>query len=323
MAQSSRQYECILLGATGYTGKYTAEHITTHLPTDFKWAVAGRSEAKLKALVDELKTLNPDRSQPELLVCSLEKTELVNLVKRTKVLVTTVGPYHKYGTPVVEACAETGTHYLDVTGEIPWTYEMVQKYHDVAKKNGAIMIPQDGYESVPTDLICWLLVRHIRDTLGVGTGELVSTTWDLVGTPSGGTLATLLGIFETYSPAQFAKAQDPWCLCPVQPPKQSGGKSLAETLTGVRTVPDLGTLTDSLQGPSDIPIVNRSWGFYDGGNYYGKNFRVSAYMKSRNIVTAIGFHLGLLAFFTSMMLPPMRWLMRRFIYEPGQGPTKE
>lgn len=323
MVQSPRQYECIVFGASGYTGKYTAEHIIGHLPTDFKWAVAGRSENKLDALVNELKSLNPDRRQPDVLVCSLQKEDLVNLVKKTQVLVTTVGPYHKYGTPVVEACAETGTHYLDVTGEIPWTYEMVHKYHDVAKRNGAIMIPQDGYESVPADLMCWILVRHIRDTLGVGTEEVVLTTWDLKGTPSGGTLATLLGMFETYSPAQFAKAQDPWCLCPVQPPEQVGGRSLVETLTGVRTVADLGVLTDFLQGPSDNPIVNRSWGLYKGGEYYGKNFRVSAYMKSRNALTAFAVHLGLLAFFTSMMLPPMRWLLRRFIYEPGQGPTKE
>lgn len=116
----SRQYECVVFGASGYTGKYTAEHITTHLPTDFKWAVAGRSQDKLKRLVDELKLLNPDRQQPEIEIAQLEKNDLLNLAKKTKVLITTVGPYHKYGTAVVEACAETGTHYLDVTGEVPW-----------------------------------------------------------------------------------------------------------------------------------------------------------------------------------------------------------
>ena len=189
--KEDRQYECIVFGATGYTGKYTAEHITTHLPTDFKWAVAGRSEAKLRSLVEELKILNPDRLQPEVEIAQLEKDDLVSLVKKTKVLITTVGPYHKYGTVVVEACAETGTHYLDVTGEIPWVYDIVQKYGEMAKKTGAIMIPQNGIESAPTDLMCWKLVSHIRETLGSGTGEVVYSIHELKGAPSGGTIATI------------------------------------------------------------------------------------------------------------------------------------
>lgn len=93
MAQGQRQYECIVFGATGYTGKYTAEHITTHLPTDFNWAIAGRSESKLQRLVDELKPLNTDRLQPAVEVAQLQKDDLVTLAKKTKVLITTVGPY--------------------------------------------------------------------------------------------------------------------------------------------------------------------------------------------------------------------------------------
>ncbi|KAK3065631.1 hypothetical protein LTR53_018201, partial [Teratosphaeriaceae sp. CCFEE 6253] len=115
MAQQDRQYECVVFGATGYTGKYTCEHIATHLPTDFKWAVAGRSQGKLEQLAEELKTLNPDRSQPGIETARLNREDLLGLARKTKVLITTVGPYHKYGTAVVEACAETGTHYLDCT----------------------------------------------------------------------------------------------------------------------------------------------------------------------------------------------------------------
>jgi short subunit dehydrogenase-like uncharacterized protein len=206
MANQDRQYECIVFGATGYTGKYTCEHIVQHLPTDFKWAVAGRSASKLESLVDELKKLNPDRVHPDVLQCGLEKAELVSLAKKTKVLITTVGPYAKYGTPVVEACAETGTHYLDVTGEFPWTYEMINKYQDVAKKNGAIMIPQDGIESAPSDLVTWMLADCIRKNLGVGMKETVLTVWELNSAPSGGTLATTFNMFEGFTASQLAKA---------------------------------------------------------------------------------------------------------------------
>lgn len=323
MATQERQYECVVFGATGYTGKYTVEHIATHLPTDFKWAVAGRSENKLKNLVNEIKGLNADRLQPGIEVAQLDKTDLVNLAKKTKVLITTVGPYHKYGTTVFEACAETGTHYLDVTGEVPWVYDMIEKYHETAKKNGAIMIPQNGIESAPTDLMCWMLVQHIREALGVGTAEVVHTIYDMKASASGGTLATVTGLFEQYSAAEFMRAQQPWSLCPVTPPKETVSKPLFESITGVRTVSDLGTLTDSLQGPADIPIVHRSWGLYDDGNIYGKKFYVSAYMRARNALTGFGLHIALMVAFTSLVLPPVRWLMKQFVYAPGDGPSRE
>lgn len=139
MADVQREYEIVVLGATGYTGKYTAEHITTSLPTDLKWAVAGRSEAKLKQVLSDLKSLNADRPEPGIEIATLQKDDIVRLAKKTKVLITTIGPYHKYGTVVFEACAETGTHYLDVTGEVPWVLQMVQKYHETAKRSGAIV----------------------------------------------------------------------------------------------------------------------------------------------------------------------------------------
>lgn len=323
MADSPREYEIVVLGATGYTGKYTAEHIATSLPTDLKWAIAGRSEAKLKQILSDLKPLNVDRSAPGIEIATLAKDDLVKLAKKTKVLITTIGPYHKYGSAAFEACAETGTHYLDVTGEVPWVYDMIQKYHQTAKDNGSIMIPQNGIESAPTDLMCWMLAAHIRSTLGVGTGEIVHTLYDMKATASGGTLSTVLTLWDTYSLAEMAKAQGPWALCPVPPPKQTASRPLMEKLTGIRDVSDLGTLTDSIQGPADIPIVGRSWGLHDQGRLYGPNFRVNAYMKARNYLTSFAFHLALVAGFTALILPPVRWLLKNFVYQPGDGPTKE
>jgi short subunit dehydrogenase-like uncharacterized protein len=118
MSQGQRKYEIVVFGATGYTGKYTAEHLTTHAPTDLKWAIAGRSENKLKAIADETRALNPDRVAPAIEIAQLNKEDLVKLAQTTKVLISTVGPYHKYGTIAFEACAETGTHYVDCTGEV-------------------------------------------------------------------------------------------------------------------------------------------------------------------------------------------------------------
>lgn len=84
MSQDKRQYEAIVFGATGYTGKYTAEHIASHLPTDFKWAIAGRTESKLKAVADELRPVSPDRVQPGIELAQLNKDDLVKLARKTK-----------------------------------------------------------------------------------------------------------------------------------------------------------------------------------------------------------------------------------------------
>lgn len=113
MSSSERQYELILLGATGYTGNYCAEHIVTRLPTNLRWAVAGRNAPKLNTVLEEIKSLNPDRLAPGVEVTSLSSKDLDALTKKAKCIVTTVGPYHVYGTPVVEACARNGTHYID------------------------------------------------------------------------------------------------------------------------------------------------------------------------------------------------------------------
>lgn len=139
MAQTGRKYDLILLGATGYTGQYTAEHITRHWPTNFKWAVAGRSHDKLSKVVQKLKVINADRLEPSVEAVQLDRDELHALAKRAKLIITTVGPYHVMGEPVLEACCSNGTHYLDVTGEVPWTVEMTKKYHEKAKANGVIV----------------------------------------------------------------------------------------------------------------------------------------------------------------------------------------
>ncbi|KAJ0144379.1 Inversin [Fusarium oxysporum f. sp. albedinis] len=109
----SRGYELVLLGATGHTGKLAAEHLTKHAPTNLRWALAGRSESKLNSLASDLRALHPDRIQPVVELFELEGPSLTSLIKRTQVIVSTVGPFMKYGTPVIEACARNVTHYVD------------------------------------------------------------------------------------------------------------------------------------------------------------------------------------------------------------------
>ena len=98
--------------------------------------------------------------------------KLSELIKKTFVIVTAVGPYCVYGEPIVKACAKSGTHYFDITGEVPWVYHMIKKYDMTAKKSGAIIVPQAGFESVPADLCTWAMANCLRKQLGAKTKDV-------------------------------------------------------------------------------------------------------------------------------------------------------
>ena len=258
-------------------------------------------------------------------VASLVPADLNNLVKKTQILINTIGPYHLYGTPVVEACANNGTHYLDVTGESPWVLDMIKNYHELAKCNNAIIIPEIGIESSPTDLLTWALATEIRQKCGTGTREVVASLHEMKSRPSGGTLATILTIMDTYSTKDIINANSGnWSSSPIKrttrPPPSS---SLVSKLFGVRTIPNVGIVTTSLNAGPNIAVVQRSWGLLDGGKYYGPNFQIYEYMTVRNFFAGAVFHIALAIGTLALALPPIRWLIKTLVYAPGQGAAKE
>jgi short subunit dehydrogenase-like uncharacterized protein len=109
----------------------------------------------------------------EIEVCNVNDEELGVLARKTFCLITTLGPYTRYGEFVFKACANAGTHYLDCTGEVPFTLAMIKKYETVAENTGAWMFPQSGLESAPSDLLTWALVSTIRSKLSSPTGDVV------------------------------------------------------------------------------------------------------------------------------------------------------
>lgn len=320
---ASRQYDVVIFGATGYTGKLCAEHIALKLPTDLKWALAGRSANKLEVVAAECKALNPDRIQPAIEVCNLDDSELSALAKKTKVLIATVGPYALYGEPAFKACAENGTHYLDVTGEIPYVSKMIKKYEKTAKDSGAIMIPQTGVDSAPPDLITWTLAKMIREKLSAKIGDVVVSLHELKGRASGGTLASALGLMDVFSVKELAVAHAPYAISPIPGPKTPNPNSWVTRILGLRSVPDLGILTTSIGGTIDTAIVQRSWGLLGGDDFYGPNFYFSEFMKSRNYLTGIAIHFAILFGSVALAIGPLRHLLKKFVYQPGDGPTKE
>ena len=327
MASSEgRKYDIVLLGATGYTGKNCAEHITTHFPTNLKWALSGRSHERLSAIVEEIKAHNPDRLQPAIETVKMSLDELGGLAKKTCLILNTVGPYYRYSTPVVQACAENGTHYLDVTGESPWVFELIQKFHDAAKARNAIIIPEVGVESAPSDLVAWSLAGVIREKLSVGTKEVISCVHDMKAQPSGGTLATVTGILDHYSLREVAKASAPWAMSPIPGPGREHPASLITKMLGIRKDQHLGTLTTSVAGGPNTAIVHRTWGLLGGPKGYGPKFQYNEYMSVRNSFVGAVVHIALMVGLFALAIPPVRWLIQMAahnIYAPGQGAEKE
>lgn len=327
MASASlRKYDLVLLGATGYTGKLCAEHITKHLPTDLKWAVSGRSQERLSAVVEEIKSYNPDRSQPAVEVAALSLGDLTSLAQKTRLILNTVGPYFRYSSPVVQACAENGTHYLDVTGESPWVYEMIQKYDTVAKASGAIIIPEIGLESSPSDLLAWSLATLIKEELSLNTKEIVASVHEVRSQPSGGSLATVVGILDHYSVRELARASAPWALSPIAGPKSSAEVPFATKLFGVRQKQHLGTLTTSIFAGPNVATVQRTWGLLGGPNSYGPNFQYHEYLRVKNSLAGAIIHFALGLGLIALAIPPLRWLIQyvaHSFYAPGQGASRE
>ncbi|OAX84296.1 hypothetical protein ACJ72_01338 [Emergomyces africanus] len=317
---AARHFDIVLLGATGYTGKLCAEHIVKNLPTNLKWAIAGRSTEKLSALEEELNKINPERRRPEIVTVQLQTVELDLLVKRTRVVLNCVGPYHLYSTPVVKACANNGTHYLDVTGEMTWVKEMIEKYHEKAKETGAIIISADGLECAPTDLLTWALVKYIKDKFSARTDEVISSIYELkTAGASGGTLSTVVGIMGSVPIKELLKAQSPYYLSANQPQK-TYSPPLLQQLFGVRFVPELGTMTSYITGHCDVAIVHRSRSLMP--DLYGPDFHFEAFAAVRNALVGAILHISFMFGTLALVLPPVRLLVSKLIYAPGEGPAK-
>ncbi|KAI5928429.1 saccharopine dehydrogenase [Camillea tinctor] len=325
----SRQYDLVVFGASGYTGQMVAEYIATHFSTDLKWAIAGRSADKLENVVRECKALNLDRPAPGIEICNLNDAELLALAKKTFILITTVGPYSRYGEHAFKACAETGTHYIDCTGEVVWHMQMIGKYEAAAKKSGALLLPQSGVESAPSDLVTFSLASFVKSELSAPVSDVVVDIHELHAAPSGGTLNTVFSLFEVFHRKEVAASHKPFALSPVPSSSRAPKASLLSRLTGIYKVPNLGLLTTSVAGGTDTAVVQRTWGLFEHvptlrKHSYGSKFTYREYIKTKNFATAIAAHYSyIIGGALLIFCPPFRKLMRKLVFQPGEGPDRD
>jgi short subunit dehydrogenase-like uncharacterized protein len=253
--------------------------------------------------------------------------ELETLAKKTKVFISTVGPFALYGTPVVEACVKNGTHYLDVTGEVPWVHDIISQFQTTAQQNGSIVIPQCGFDSVPSDILTYMLVKHARDTHSEGLETAINTIQRVKGEFSGGTIASAIGLSSVYPATYLMKTFRPFALSPVKPAAEQNSsvpaKTLRSSLTGTWNIPELGIVGNWPGTMMDRAIVHRSWGLFDAGSWYGQKFRFTQLLGSKSTMAGAIMSYGMMILQLVMLFPPGRWALSKLAYEPGNGPTRE
>src|SRR4051812_15385709 len=183
------EFDVIVYGASGYTGRLVAEHLARRYGVGgaVKWAMAGRSAGKLAEVRDEI---GAPKETPLVIADAADPASLEAMVRRTKAVITTVGPYQLYGDALIAACAAAGTDYLDLTGEPNWMARTIPAHHATAKQTGARIVHSAGFDSIPFELGVWFCEETARQKLGAPVPRVKGRVRAIQGGLSGGTAAS-------------------------------------------------------------------------------------------------------------------------------------
>lgn len=303
MADAPRDLDIVIFGATGFTGGLTAEYLARHAPDGLRWGIAGRSRDKLEAVRDRLGV-----DDLELIVAdSTDASSLADLAARTKVVISTVGPYLKYGEPLVAACAEAGTDYVDLTGEPEFVDRMYVAHHATAERTGARLVHACGFDSIPHDLGALFTVQQLGSDVPIRLRGVVRSG----GTFSGGTFHSALE--QMSRPKQMREAMAARRRVEPRPEgrrsKAVQGKPHKDPVLGYWLLP-LPTI--------DPFVVARSGAARAD---YGPDFRYSHYAGTKTLRYAAGGAAAVGLLTVAAQVGPLRKLLGDRI-DPGTGPDE-
>ena len=325
MEGSDRDFDVIVWGATGFTGRLVAEYLalTYGVGRELRWAIAGRSADKLASIASMVSESQAEEL-PQLLADINDPDSIDQLVQKTRVICTTVGPYALYGSVMVEACVKHGTHCCDLTGETPWMRKMIDQHQTAAESSGAKIVHTCGFDSIPSDIGVYFLQQCMREKYLAQAAEIKYRVISSAGGVSGGTVASMMNMMDEAKTDKsiFETLQDPYALNPLNQPR------------GPDSNDQMGTVYDhdfrQWTGPFmmagiNTRVVRRSNALL---NYsYGREFRYSEAILTgsgpggyiRALLVALGTGLmGLLA-----ALGPTRALLKKMLPAPGEGPSEQ
>jgi short subunit dehydrogenase-like uncharacterized protein len=314
--------DLVVFGASGFVGGLTAAYLAEHAPPGLRVALAGRSKERLEKVRAGLPAAG--RDWPLVVADSGDPASLAALAAGTRVLVTTVGPYARYGLPVVEACARAGTHYADLAGEVLFVRDAIDRYDAAARESGARIVHSCGYDSIPSDLATLLLHRR-AEAEGAGGLTDVRLVAFARGGFSGGTIDSMRGHLDELrgDPARRKTATHPYALSPdraaeprTRQPRDAGPPS--RTRSGMWTAP-------FLMASYNTRIVRRSNALQDWA--YGRSMSYGEVMGCGKgpvgAARAYGTTGALGAFIPAMGFGPTRAVLDRLLPSPGSGPDEK
>lgn len=303
-----RDVDLTLFGATGFAGGLTAEYLARHAPADLRWALAGRSPERLRAVRERLTEIDPACADLPLLTADVtDPASLADVARRSRVVLTTVGPYLRYGEPLVAACAEAGTDYCDLTGEGEFVDRMWLAHHATAVRTGSRLVHACGFDSVPHDLGALFTVQQLpADQPITLRGVVRSAARFSSGTYASAVLA-MSRVRQAREAAAARRRAEP------RPEGRSsravGGRPHRDSDLGYWLLP-LPTI--------DPQVVARSGAVLAA---YGPRFRYSHYAGVKRLPYAAGGALGVGALGLAVQVPPVRDLLLSRAH-PGEGPDE-
>jgi short subunit dehydrogenase-like uncharacterized protein len=316
---SSRDHDLVLFGATGFVGRLTAAYLARAATPGTRLALAGRSRERLEQVRDSLPAAAAE--WPLLVADSTDPATLQTLARSTAAVATTVGPYLRSGLPLVEACAAAGTHYADLTGEVPFVRASADRAHGPARASGARITHACGFDSVPSDLGALLTAEAARAD-GSALGDTTLVLLAASGGVSGGTVDSLRVLVDEVksSPGTRRLLADPYSLSPDRDAEPDLGSQRDAELVGRRDGRWTGPF---VMASVNTRIVRRSNALQDWR--YGRDFRYSEAMAfgrgPLGPVLAAGTALGVAGLGFGMALPPTRAVLDRVLPSPGEGPS--
>jgi saccharopine dehydrogenase (NAD+, L-glutamate forming) len=303
---SDRELDLVLVGATGFTGRLTAEYLARHAPAGLRWGLAGRNPSKLESVRDHLAAA--DESLGDLALLHADVTDDVSLkdvANRARLVISTVGPYLRYGEPLVAACAEAGTDYVDLTGEPEFVDRMYVAHHATAQQTGARLVHACGFDSIPHDLGAYFTVQQLPDDVPITLRGVVRAS----GMVSGGTFHSAMNGF-----ARVRQSRAAYAARRTIEPRPDGrssravaGKPHRDSVLGRWLVP-LPTI--------DPMIVARSGAALAA---YGPEFRYSHYAGTKTLRYAVGGATTVAALGVAAQVPPLRRALLNRV-PAGEGP---
>ncbi|MGQ9424886.1 saccharopine dehydrogenase family protein [Gilvimarinus sp. F26214L] len=312
-------FQIVVFGATSFVGQILTRYLRDHQQdNEFRWAIAGRSSGKLEELKESLGA----EDLPIIVADANDAGSLVAMCEKTALVISTVGPYALYGEPLVQACAQTGTDYCDLTGEVQWMWRMIDRYQESARQSGARIVHTCGFDSIPSDLGVWFCQQKAREIFGSYCTEVKMRVRKMRGGMSGGTIASMInGAKEALRDPGLRKVlQNPYALCP-----PDAGYTARQHSPRTEYDEDLiSWVAPFVMSSINTRVVFRSNAL--AGTPYGKDFRYNEATltgdggKGRRRAKALAWGLGV--FGLGIALPPSRWILEKFVLpKPGEGPS--